>query len=62
MVVGNHQCNAANLNQSKPQFLLELSLAQFSPSLYKQPLIYQSCTLDKSFRALMSHLTKFFLD
>ena len=33
MVVGNHQCNAANLNQSKPQFQLELSLAQFSPSL-----------------------------
>ena len=34
MVVGNHQCNAANLNQSKPQFQLELSLAQFSPSLF----------------------------
>ena len=33
MVVGNHQCNAANRNQSKPQFQLELSLAQFSPSL-----------------------------
>ena len=33
MVVGNHQCNAANLNQNKPQFQLELSLAQFSPSL-----------------------------
>ena len=33
MVVGNHQCNAANCNQSKPQFQLELSLAQFSPSL-----------------------------
>ena len=29
----NYQCNAANLNQSKPQFQLELSLAQFSPSL-----------------------------
>ena len=26
MVVGNHQCNAANHNQSKPQFQLELSL------------------------------------
>ena len=34
MVVGNYQCNAANLNQSKPQFQLELSLAQFSPSLF----------------------------
>ena len=34
MVVGNHQCNAANLNQSKPQFQLELSLAQFSTSLF----------------------------
>ena len=27
MVVGNHQCNAANLNQIKAQFQLELSLA-----------------------------------
>ena len=35
MVVGNHQCNAASLNQSKAQFQLELSLAQFSPSLLK---------------------------
>ena len=34
MVVGNHQCNAANLNQHKAQFQLELSLAQFSPSLF----------------------------
>ena len=34
MVVGNHQCNAANLNQSKAEFQLELSLAQFSPSLF----------------------------
>ena len=34
MVVGNHQCNAANLNQSQPQFQLELSLAQFSPTLF----------------------------
>ena len=34
MVVGNHQCNAANLNQNKPQLQLELSLAQFSPSLF----------------------------
>ena len=33
MVVGNHQCSAANLNQSKPWFQLELSLAQFSPNL-----------------------------
>ena len=33
MVVGNHQCNPANRNQSKPQFQFELSLAQFSPSL-----------------------------
>ena len=33
MVVGYHQCNAANLNQSKAQFQLELSLAQFSSSL-----------------------------
>ena len=32
MVVGNHQCNAASLNQSKAQFQLELSLAQFSTS------------------------------
>ena len=35
MVVGNHQCNAANLNHSEPQFQLELSLAQFSPSLFE---------------------------
>ena len=34
MVVGNHQCNAANHHQSKPQFQLVLSLAQFSPSLF----------------------------
>ena len=34
MVVGNQQCNAANLDQSKPQFQLELSLAQFSPTLF----------------------------
>ena len=34
MVVGNQQCNAANPNQSKPQFQLELRLAQFSPSLF----------------------------
>ena len=34
MVVGNHQCKVANLNQSKAQFQLELSLAQFSPSLF----------------------------
>ena len=34
MVVGNHQCNAANLNQGKPQFQLELSLAQVGPSLF----------------------------
>ena len=34
MVVGNYQCNAANLNQSKAQFQLELSLAQLSPSLF----------------------------
>ena len=33
MVVSNHQLNVANLNQSKSQFQLELSLAQFSPSL-----------------------------
>ena len=33
MVVCNHQYNAANLNQSKSQFQLELSLAHFSPSL-----------------------------
>ena len=31
MIVGNHQ---SILNQSKPQFQLELSLAQFSPSLF----------------------------
>ena len=37
MVVGNHQCTAAaNLNQSKAQFQLELSLAQFRPSLFLQ--------------------------
>ena len=36
MVVGNHQCNAANLNQRKAQFQLELSLAQISPSLVTQ--------------------------
>ena len=34
MLVGNHQCNAANLNQSEPQFQLELSLAPFSISLF----------------------------
>ena len=34
MVVGNHQCKVANLNPSKAQFQLELSLAQFSPSLF----------------------------
>ena len=33
MVDGNHQCNAAILNQNKAQFQWELSLAQFSPSL-----------------------------
>ena len=33
MAVGNYQCNAANLTQSKAQVQLELSLAQFSPSL-----------------------------
>ena len=32
MVVSNHHFNAAN--QSKAQFQLELSLAQFSPSLF----------------------------
>ena len=39
MLVGNHQCNAANLNQNKAQFQLELNLvqlftfiAQLSPS------------------------------
>ena len=36
MVVGNQQCNAANLNQSKTQLQLGLSLAQFSPSLLLQ--------------------------
>ena len=30
--------------------------------LYEQPLIFQSCTLDKSLYALMSHWTKVFLD
>ena len=40
MVVGNHQCNTANLNQSKPQFQLELSLAQFSPSLFHHCVYY----------------------
>ena len=34
MVVDNHQCNAANLYQSKAQFQFKLSLAQFSPSLF----------------------------
>ena len=34
MAVGNYQCNAANINESKPHFQLELSLAQFSPSLF----------------------------
>ena len=34
MLVGNRQCNAANLNQNEAQFQLELSLAQFSPSLF----------------------------
>ena len=33
MAVGNYQCNTANLNHGKNQFQLELSLAQFSPSL-----------------------------
>ena len=35
MVVGNYQYNAANLKQSKAEFQLELSSAQFSPSLLK---------------------------
>ena len=34
LVDGNHQCKVANLNPSKAQFKLELSLAQFSPSLF----------------------------
>ena len=34
MVVGNHQCNAANLIESKFQLQLELGFAQFSPSLF----------------------------
>ena len=46
MVVGNHQCNAANLNQSKPQFQLELSLAQFSPSLFN-PILLQITLQEK---------------
>ena len=40
MVVGNHQRNAANLNQSKAQFHLELSLAQFSPRLFSHFLTF----------------------
>ena len=35
MVVGNYQYNAANLKQSKPQFQMELSSSQFSPSLLR---------------------------
>ena len=34
MVVGNYQYKVVNLNQSKAQFQLELSLAQFSPCLF----------------------------
>ena len=34
MVFYNHQYNAANFHWSKSQFQLELSLAQFSPSLF----------------------------
>ena len=46
MVVGNHQCNAANLNQSKPQFQSELSLAQFSPSLFTVFLLIVSISVN----------------
>ena len=49
MVVGNHQCNAATLNQSKSQFQLELSLAQFSPSLFY---FYVVFNLSSMFRGL----------
>ena len=40
MAVANHQCNAANLNQSKAPFQLELSLAQFSPACLMPNLIF----------------------
>ena len=60
MVVGNHQCNAANLNQSKPQFHLELSFAQFSPSLFSIFLIFPDFHLI-SLRALplLTRMEKF---
>ena len=37
-LIGNHQCNAANLNPCKAQFQLELILAQFSPRLFFLPM------------------------
>ena len=40
MEVGKHQCNAANFNQSKAQLQLELSLAQFSPSLFSKNVVF----------------------
>ena len=49
MVVGNYQCNAANLNQSEAQFQLELSLAQLSPSLLQHfinPRVERSLSLE----------------
>ena len=59
MVVGNHQCNAANLNQSKPQFPLELSLAQFSPSLFS---LYDHTGLYKAPKAKKFKQTSLFCD
>ena len=53
MVVGNHQCNAANLNQNKPQFQVELSLAQFSPSLF-----YEDHKFLENFRSIPTFSAK----
>ena len=57
MVVGNHQYKVANLNQSKARFQLELSLAQFSPSLFLILLIIQSYP---SSLEVTEQLTKFY--
>ena len=63
MVVGNHQCNGANLIESKSQLQLELSLAEFSPSLFNiflsilqfshNVIIFLSNTLNKNRRCLI---------
>ena len=56
-LVGNHQCNAETLNQSTAQFQLELSLAQFSPSLFFlifSPLVFSNTILIIQFKAFQS--------